>query len=348
MDSEEQDNILDHQQQDASFFTDLATAISGATQSANQEFGRFWEKYVSNKGNTSLSQNSANNNTLLKYKSLQPSQNDISRMRARKNIQGRIIPDNNRGGYMKDAEIQTDKLMAEAIPDSPQSQMEDDIPRYPLKRRFTVNELDEVLPRPPKMARVDLTPPAKPFSASTYSQTPKFSLQPIKSSSYNLPQTSFISVEDLDPNDDGTPKPLNKSPSVIRPIRSPSIRRSVGSPSYLTPVKASPERLCNKSDIVTGSSKSVRRLTFELEEAFSPRFPASYSPVSSPIKKGTIDTTDINDEDPFHSKPLVKDAPKPGQRLTEEEEDERVQKLEKKAINIKSQVNMNYAKKKKG
>lgn len=282
MNTEEQDTTIHHEQQDTSFFSDLATAISGAKQTANQEFGRFWGKFVSGKPSPTHIKHS----TLSRHK---PTQNDISRMKARKNIQGRIIPDNK--GYMKDAEIQTD---VDAIPVT--------------RRKRSPDE--ETLHRPAKMSRSDLTP----FSASNHSppEPPRFSSQPINDVVYIF-------------DDNETPKALNRKPLVTRPIRSPLIRKSiVGS---VTPVRASPER----PDIVTGSSKSVKRLTFELEEALSPRFP-----ISSPVKKNT--TKFIND-DPFDSKPL-KGLPKTVPRWTQEEEEERIAELKKKINNMQSQVNI--------
>lgn len=391
MNSKEQGNDLDHQQQDASFFSDLATAITGATQTANQEFGRFWEKFVSNKGHANPSLTSENSTILPRHK-LQPSQNDISRMRARKNIQGRIIPDNNRGIHIKDAEIQTDHSKTEAIPD-PSPMMEDINSRPPLKRRYFTRESDEISSRSPKLPKIDSTPPAKSFSASTFSQTPK----PVYS---NFAQSTSSGVqEDLEIK----PKLLNMVSSVTRPIRSPSIRRSEGSNYNSSHEKHTP-------DIVTGSSKSVKRLTFELEETFSPRFPPAYSPIarspiasspiarspitasrigsspisqspivhsviahnafdSSPVSHNTIDTntddtSDINNADPFDSKPLVKSVVnsiqpteeneyiqeresnahlreiknKISQRWSREEEDERMEKLEKRIANMRSQV----------
>lgn len=313
-------NTEEQNMQDTSFFTELAAVISGAKQSANQEFGRFWEKFVSTKDGKS-------SNRLSPY--------DLSDMKARKNIQGRIIPDNkynfenNRKRPFTDYTTTTKTKISKLDLVSPFSSSSPPVTsRTPSESSTTKTGL-----LPPQRQVVQLTQdlplPQEPTQLIS---------SPIRNS---VAQPSPIAEQR-----ESSPvnkSPVNRSPLGSRPIRSPSIRRSIVSS---TPnLRGSPDR----PDIVTGSSKSVKRLTHELEEALSPRFPPP-----SPLRKETTpirrkettpirrkETTPISNkivnEDPFDSKPLT-GLGKTVQRWTTEEEEERIRQLKTRIHSIQSQV----------
>ncbi|KAI7892179.1 uncharacterized protein EV154DRAFT_505889 [Mucor mucedo] len=348
-------NTEEPDMQDTSFFTELAAAITGAKQTANQEFGRFWEKFVSTKDGKS-------SNTVGTTTRLTPS--DLSHMKARKNIQGRIIPDNKFSVENSHHQHQYRKRPA---PESPLRTSANKIskmdllspfssyspPSTPVHRQpVTRVGSSQSVHTSPHLTAYDLTPPLPPPPPPPQPAAAKVISSPIRNP---VAQSSPIAER--------TPINFSRTPLAIRPIRSPSVRRSIAS-STPSSIRGSPER----PDIVTGSSKSVKRLACELEEALSPRFtPISYSPlrkdttgsnsnsISTPAATSVAATaTDVTvsptksirkavvDEDPFDSKPLT-GLRRTVQRWTTEEEEERIHQLKNRIHSMQSQINEEIA-----
>lgn len=354
--------------QDSSYFNDFVTVISGARQTANQEFNRFWEKFGFNKAssnNNSYTSSSVQTSTTMNNNSssrkmircnsreeqessfISRNKSDIARMRNGQDIYGRIIPDTNRRGYIKDADIQTDDVAKEkeeefaslpslsspplAVQHQAEATTKQDTPRTTNKRKPSpISSSDGLLSRPQKMLKTDATPPSSlsPLRPTTTATASKAENEEIRVKQSPSSTRHFIP---------------NSSPLNLSPIK-------------LSPIKLSPER---KNSIVTGSSKSVKRLTSELEETFSPRFPHPYLPTTTTAKPtprrifSTLgsETSSVaaseRNQDPFLSAPLIKHsqptvaAPTATQNislLSQEEEDERVAQLQKKVTSIRSQV----------
>jgi hypothetical protein len=365
---EVKDSSFDRPTQDSSYFSDFVTVISGARQTANQEFNRFWEKFGLNKGNninTTSTQTPTSSRKMIPTRQSQlqnrdqksvpaatfRNKNDLARMKAGQSIYGRIIPDTNRRGYIKDAEIQTDDLMDEDIrasssvlvpiqeqlqPVDTKKEAADNKPTYTYKRKSSLvsKDLNDILSRPQKIPKRDSTPPVITTTPSATLKT-AFIAHLSKSAKHTADE------EELGIADTRVPKVIKQSLSTAR--------RFISS----TPVHLSPERHGNKSDIVTGSAKSVKRLTSELEEAFSPRFPPSFTSAtkrtfhdssSSSISNSNSSSSEVSstNHDPFQSTPIIQNSQSltstQNKRLTQEEEDERMEQLEKKVGTIQSQV----------
>ena len=242
-----------------SLFSNLVTVISGARQTANQEFSRFWDKFTHNNQNTD-SAHTWFAKDMQRQKSFNTatfgSQGDLARIEAGQTIHGRLVPDKHRRvGYMRDAEIQTEHFI--------QGDSLDGL-GFSVKRKASslMEDLEEEKEkeRPNKMMKSD--------TIST------------------------------------SPAPVVHSVTTVRsPIQS-SPMRSTPQHSF-SPARSSPE---SSNHIRTGSVKSVKRLTFELEEAFSPRFP---TPVGQPLVY-SIPFKAKDNSDPFNPADIVNDtAPVP-------------------------------------
>ncbi|KAI8061851.1 uncharacterized protein B0P05DRAFT_590594 [Gilbertella persicaria] len=135
-DSQEADSLL-HQDQQAptSLFSNFVSVISGARQTASQEFTRFWETLNTSK--------TPNRQAPLFMASSKDSHKDTS-----ENIYNSIIPDYNRRSCIKDAEIQTDFVSE--------------------KRKYT-SEV-EAESRPQKLAKRNTSPPQTLHQSITFSR----------------------------------------------------------------------------------------------------------------------------------------------------------------------------------
>ncbi|RCI04196.1 hypothetical protein CU098_012825, partial [Rhizopus stolonifer] len=134
--SQEADSLL-HQDQQAptSLFSNFVSVISGARQTASQEFTRFWETLNTSK--------TPNRQAPLFMASSKDSHKDTS-----ENIYNSIIPDYNRRSCIKDAEIQTDFVSE--------------------KRKYT-SEV-EAESRPQKLAKRNTSPPQTLHQSITFSR----------------------------------------------------------------------------------------------------------------------------------------------------------------------------------
>ncbi|CEP14636.1 hypothetical protein [Parasitella parasitica] len=270
--SSQQDSDRDQERHDQqttpdNIFTNIYNVISGARQSASQEFTRFWEglghTHSPASSSTSVGSRKIATPTLLRNRQYNRSNS----------INGRFLPDDNVRGTVKDVEIQTDDYLKQPPLSAP--------PAVPQKRSYSVVE-EYHIPFPVKKPfQRSLEPLERPGSLSRRIETkdddfPGQQRQPKTSSTQEKPTVNNSSKSvAVTPPAPPPPPPLKIQTSIrtAADSLSPSRKRPAASASKasdrLTP---SPNR-----DIVTGS-KSVRRLTLELEEQFSPRFPSPLSP----------------------------------------------------------------------
>lgn len=311
MDSELNDTDSPFNAPPENVFSSIVTAISGARQTANQEFNRFWDKLTNNtaKLNSTRTHSSYNFQQKPRHQMLASTavgnEADIARIEAGKVIHGRLVPDNHRGiSHIKNAEIQTGEFL--------------DNKNFSIKRKPSFKEDNDASFHPKKILRKEYnTPSLSPAATSNYikesPKTPLLTQQSLHAESLSPVESKPIPVTRME-----TPRNTShsgyteymKSPvrdfspraSPIRAAESPARSSPVkSSPFRSSPLRTSPMRSPAENLIKTGSTKSVRRLTFELEEAFSPRFPL-------PVGYQKSQTTTHHDSsDPFHSTPLRKD-----------------------------------------
>lgn len=296
-------------------FSSIVTAISGARQTANQEFNRFWDKLTNttpNSTRTHLLNNQHQKPRNQMFRStLFGNEGDLARIEAGKIIHGRLVPDNNRGvSHIKNADIQTDEFV--------------DNKNFSIKRKSSLKE-DSTPQRPKKISRKEYSTPVASTSFKESPKTPLLTQQSLHAQSLSPVETKPIPAareESFRDVSHSEYKPYGNSPGRTSPVRTSPVRASsvraspmraspvrANSPVISSPVKSSPfkkspyrtspMRSPSENQIKTGSVKSVRRLTFELEEAFSPRFPL-------PVGYTKQQNTNSDSSDPFHSTPLLK------------------------------------------
>jgi hypothetical protein len=333
----------------------FVNVISGARQTASQEFGRFWENLEHHHHNipttttttttptstSTATDSAATTRSIRTPRSSVKNINDTSRLNKGEHINGRIIPDHYRRGYIKDAEIQTENF-------------EVSIPSSTVHKRKASGSLSSnytywtELERPLKKQARSVSPPA-PSIKEKESST-------IGSLLENKDDSS------LSPGTREVPWTYSLSANT-----SPIHRRYF----QTRPATASPERRKETTDVMTGS-KSVRRLTHELESNFIPRSPMSpylramASPRQQQDKSADREPTkmDLSNDSPNDTTsssttrmedifPMIKPQPsnespiKQQQRLTAKELDERMEKLEKEVGITKTKVKKKKKKKKK-
>lgn len=276
--SNAEDNPLEQTRD--SIFSNVVTVISGARQSAQEEFSRFWDQFSQSTGpvtsQTRVATSSKPRNRI----------SDIDTHGAKKDspnigsktIHGRVVPDHHRGEeYFKDAEIQTEEPFEEEKAEREAT--------FSIKRKASsISEDNSNTPaRPQKVPRQESS--SQSTLPNSRRESPIHSTPtPAQYSPIRTPTSTQYS-------------PAKSPLSKLSPRRSPPVRSS---PIRSSPIRSSPIRSSPDNRIQTGSAKSVRRLTFELEEAFSPRFPV---PVGQPKKYTTVQ----DNSDPFNSTPLIKD-----------------------------------------
>lgn len=269
-------------------FTNIYNVIAGARESASQEFTRFWESlghaqrpYYSSPPSAAIQSRKIKTPTSLRNK--QFSRNG--------SINGRFLPDDNVRGIVKDVEIQTDDDLLQpsslSIPSkrSASSTFEEYHIPFPVKgsskkTSFSLAERDASFERPAFLSRrIDTT------------SNDDLSDQPSAQEQQQEQEAVSVSNKDKEPSQPQPPPPPPAAPSPpalpstssLSPMRAP-IRKAM-SLSPNRPLSSSTSRAASvgrftpspNRDIRTGS-KSVRRLTMELESQFSPKFPSSRSP----------------------------------------------------------------------
>lgn len=308
-------------------FSSIVTAISEARQTANQEFVRFWDRLTNNntakpsvtrtRTSFNIHQQKPRSNQTLSSTAF-GNEADIARIEAGKVIHGRLVPDNHRGiSHIKNAEIETGEFL--------------DNKNFSIKRKPSFKEDNEGSFRPKKILRKEYnnTPSPSSAAASNYIQespkTPLLTQQSLHAESLSPVESKPIQVTRMDtprtpshteyttqymksPARDFSPRASPIRARAAAALESPTVKSSPvkhspvrSSPFKSSPLRNSPVRSPAENLIKTGSTKSVRRLTFELEEAFSPRFPL---PVGY---QKTQQYTHHDSSDPFHSTPLRKD-----------------------------------------
>ncbi|KAG2229797.1 hypothetical protein BDF21DRAFT_494973 [Thamnidium elegans] len=321
------------QQQPTSLFSDVVTVISGARQSANQEFNKFWDKYISKRitdNGTSSSQ----------YLPIHFTEYDLACIKEGKNIQGRLIPVSNRG---QEEVSPTDKDIVRSSEKRKTPPTEDDstsniLPYTKASKRLVQSSSSQeasyispsnfLIPSPRPIfsnSQPMSSTPEKVTSVS--SQSPQ--LSPITSSPYQ--PTSRVNTTQISVSPIQSPARNNTIRTSLTPTQSPV--RQTAIQSSVSSIKHSPER--SKNPIITGSSKSVQRLASEIAIKLSPGGLSPFSP------KKEYTATTVNDTDPFQSTPLVKTSTDISARKTAipktrrfiiEEEDERITRIQNKLI----------------
>ncbi|GAN04210.1 hypothetical protein MAM1_0057c03670 [Mucor ambiguus] len=280
----ERQRLNQHQHPTApeNIFTNIYNVIAGARESASQEFTRFWESLGHAQRPYYLSSSST---TTQARKIKVPTS---IRNRQFSSINGRFLPDDNVRGVVKDVEIQTDDDLLQpsslSIPHkrSASSTFEEYHIPFPVnnsskKTSFSLAERDSSFERPTFLSRrIDTS---NEDFANQPQQEP--SQQEKQEEQVSIPQATFVSKKDKEPSP--PPPPAPPTWSSLSPKREP-IRKAISlSPnrplSSTTSREASAGRFTPSPnrDVRTGS-KSVRRLTMELEGQFSPKFPSPYSP----------------------------------------------------------------------
>jgi hypothetical protein len=305
-------------------FSYFVNVISGARQTASQEFGRFWENLEHHHQNTTstttgTSTDAVQNAYIPRYSI--KNKNDTTRMSKGEQINGRIIPDHYRRGYIKDAEIQTESF-------------DDILSPSPVHKRKANSSLsyNYQYNRPLKKQATSVSPSPAPLVPSTKDIIDNKDDSPICSETKAVPWDYSLSA--------------NTSPIQQRQFQT-------------RPATTSPERRKITSDVMTGS-KSVRRLTHELESSFIPRSPMSpyirtqaspRQPLDKPVAtdcsydshKDTTSPTPTRMEDIFPMiKPQTESPVRQQQRLTAKELDERMEKLEREVGITKTKANIQY------
>lgn len=260
-------------------FTNIYNVIAGARESASQEFTRFWESlghpqrpYYSSSAATATAIQARKIKTPTSLRGRQFSRNS--------SINGRFLPDDNVRGIVKDVEIQTDDDLLQpsslSIPHkrSASSTFEEYHIPFPVK---------ESSKRPAFLSRRIDT------SNEDLSDQPQQEQQEPEEEQVSIPQATSVgsSRKDKEPSPPPPPPPPAPAPAPSSTLVSSSPKRgpirNAMSLSPNRPLSSSTTRAAGRftpspnRDIRTGS-KSVRRLTMELEGQFSPKFPSPYSP----------------------------------------------------------------------
>lgn len=310
------------EQQPTSLLSDVVTVISGARQSANQEFNKFWDKYISKK----LADNDTSSSS--QYLPIHFTEYDLACIKEGRNIQGRLIPMSNRSQEEEEEVCPMDKDMVRSSEKRRISLTEDDLspsilPRTRASKRHAPSSSSQEasyfssfsIPSPRPV--FSNSPP--PTSSTPKKATPPPELSSITSSPYqsasriNTMQTSLSPIR--------SPARKTTIRTSLTPTQSPARRTTIQ--TSVSPITYSPERL--KNPIVTGSSKSVQRLASEIAIKLSPGGSNPFSP------KKEYTATTVNNADPFQSTPLVKTstdisarkiaAPKTRKLITEVEDE---------------------------
>ncbi|KAG1096083.1 hypothetical protein G6F42_018431 [Rhizopus arrhizus] len=265
-------------------FTNIYNVIAGARESASQEFTRFWESL--GHGQRPYSSSSA----AIQARKIKPPTSLKNRQFSRNSsINGRFLPDDNVRGIVKDVEIQTDDdLLQQSSLSIPHKRSASTFEEYhipfPVKKSikktsFSVAEPDPSSEQPAFLSRrIDTTD-----NASNESQQ-----EPKEEEEVSIPHTQPVNNKGKEPSSPLRPPPTVSLSPKRRPMRkavslSPNRPSSSSTAGRFTP---SPNR-----DIRTGS-KSVRRLTMELESQFSPKFPSPFSPQKKQRQESTTATQD--------------------------------------------------------
>lgn len=312
---DDRDQEQQHHQQTGpeTIFTNIYNVISGARQSASQEFTRFWESLGHAQRPyypTATTTTSSNQRRIKKTTSLKNKQHN------RNNINGRFLPDDNVRGIVKDVEIQTDDLLQQTALSIPHKRASSAVEEYhipfPVKKSlkrtsFSQLERNSSFDRPSTSTsrRIVTLDDEHPKEQQQQQQEEKESISHEKATKKNA-------KESLPPPPPSPPSPpkmqtvtkgISLSPSRMQSPKRASTSKAVG---RFTP---SPSR-----DIMTGS-KSVRRLTLELEEQFTPRFPSPFSPKkqqdSPPIIQDTSSSSLYEDEEKEDDPPSSRYQPTP-------------------------------------
>ncbi|EPB89398.1 hypothetical protein HMPREF1544_03767 [Mucor circinelloides 1006PhL] len=265
-------------------FTNIYNVIAGARESASQEFTRFWESL--GHGQRPYSSSSA---AIQARKIKTPTSLKNRQFSRNSSINGRFLPDDNVRGIVKDVEIQTDDdLLQQSSLSIPHKRSASTFEEYhipfPVKKSikktsFSVAEPDPSSEQPTFLSRrIDTTD-----NASNESQQ-----EPKEEEEVSIPHTQPVNNKGKEPSSPLRPPPTVSLSPKRRPMRkavslSPNRPSSSSTAGRFTP---SPNR-----DIRTGS-KSVRRLTMELESQFSPKFPSPFSPQKKQRQESTTATQD--------------------------------------------------------
>ncbi|KAI9270960.1 hypothetical protein EDC94DRAFT_655869 [Helicostylum pulchrum] len=325
--------IAPQQQQPTSLFSDVVTVISGARQSANQEFNKFWDKYISKRFEDNDTSSSS------QYLPIHYTEYDLACIKEGKNIQGRLIPVSNRS---QEEVCPTDKDMVRSSEKRRISLTEDNSspnisPHTKTSKRHARSSSSQeasysssFLISSPRLILSNSPPPT---SSTPEKVTPPPELSPI--TSYPYQPASRINTTQASLSPIQSPARKTTIRTSFTPTQSPVRRTAIQ--TSVSPIKYSPERL--KNPIVTGSSKSVQRLASEIAIKLSPGGSSPFSP------KKEYTATTVNDADPFQSTPLVKYSTDISARkiavpktrtFIMEEEDERITRIQK---NLMKQVN---------
>lgn len=329
-----------------SIITYFVNVISGARQTASQEFGRFWENLEHHHQHSLLATDAVTDTgtdtstarNIRTPRSSSKNKSDASRLNKGEHINGRIIPDHYRRGYIKDAEIQTERFDAATPPSI--------VYKRKASNALSSNcEYKADLDRPFKKQAQSVSPPT--YCASTKGK-----------------EAAMSDISPTCPSPREVPSKLSLS-THTSPIRHQHHFQT-------RPATASPEQRRVSRDVMTGS-KSVRRLTHELESSFIPRSPMSpclntKTPSSSPHQQQQQDKSaaadaeitqiDVSNHNSPHDTtspmptrmedifPMIKSPQQPchgspikqQQRLTAKELDDRMEKLEKEVGITKTKV----------
>ncbi|KAL9546738.1 hypothetical protein MBANPS3_006515 [Mucor bainieri] len=297
-------------------FTNICNVIAGARESASQEFTRFWESLGHAQRPYYYSTSSPSSSSLSPAVQARKIKTPISvrhRQFSRNNsnsINGRFLPDDNVRGSVKDVEIQTDDDLLQpsalSIPHkrSASSTFEEYHIPFPVKKNnkktssfsLAAAERDTSFGKPAFLSRrIDTSnedfsnqaqqepsqqetqeeqgepsqpeeqeKPEKQEKQQEQTSTPQ-ATSAGKKESEPLPPPPTWSSMSLSPKRESVRKAMSLSPN--RPVSSTTFKAASAGRFTLSPNK----------DVRTGS-KSVRRLTMELEGQFSPKFPSPYSP----------------------------------------------------------------------
>ncbi|KAK4513967.1 uncharacterized protein ATC70_005974 [Mucor velutinosus] len=268
-------------------FTNIYNVIAGARESASQEFTRFWESLGHVRGPYYSSPSAAANIQARKIRT--PTSLRGRQFSRNISINGRFLPDDNVRGIVKDVEIQTDEDLFQpsslSIPHkrSASPTFEEYHIPFPVKNTskktlFSLEKRDSSFERPSFLSRrIDTS--NDDFS-NQLQQEP--SQQEKEEGKASIPQATSVS-DNIHKEQSPPPPPPPPALPSLSPKRNP-IRKAM-SLSPNRPLSSCTSRAVSAGrfttspnrDIRTGS-KSVRRLTMELEGQFSPKFPSPYLP----------------------------------------------------------------------